>query len=57
MQAHAINEWPIGDNLITGRTVLQATNLEERLMEAENFVKVCLHSSSCPSEQISPQYN
>ena len=48
-QAHATNEWPIGDNLITGRTVLQATNLEERLVEAENFVKVILNSSSSSS--------
>ncbi len=45
-QAHATNEWPIGDNLITGRTVMQATNLQDRLLEAEHFVNVSSNISS-----------
>ena len=38
-EAHATNEWPVGDNLITGRTVLQPTTLAERNAEAQHFVE------------------
>lgn len=38
-EAHATNEWPIGDNLITGRTVIQPTTLSERHVEARHFAE------------------
>jgi hypothetical protein len=38
-EAHATDEWPIGDNLVTGRTVNQPTTLSQRHVEALHFAE------------------
>ena len=39
MKAHAVDEWPVGDHLITGRRVKQPTTLAERMAEARHFAQ------------------
>lgn len=36
-EAHAFDEWPVGDHLLLGRRILQPRRLEERLALAGDF--------------------
>lgn len=36
-EAHAFDEWPVGDHLLLGRRILQPRHLEERLALAGDF--------------------
>jgi len=38
-EAHATDEWPVGDHLITGRHVPQPTCLADRISEAHHFAR------------------
>ena len=37
-QAHAIDEWPVGDHYVTGRAVTQPKSLDSRVEEAVHFM-------------------
>lgn len=38
-EAHAYDEWPVGDHLLLGRRILQPRRLEDRLQLAKQFAR------------------